>query len=1107
MKTARRLQNPVAADVSPRHFLEFAPTNVGGYEVVNLPPVDANTTEMPTTQDQPSAGRATLPRSLPWRSNWLGRSLALPGMAAQEHRGGSADLQSAWRVSGAAGPVANRRSGAAERVKLRGLGWLRYVLGVLLGGVLLGSAMTVCGQTSDRPAGTVVGWGNLVLPYLEPGIRFQAISAGGFHTLALTTAGTVVAWGGNQFGQCMVPANLNGVIAIAAGGGDNPSLHGHSLALKSDGTVVAWGDDRLGQSTVPADLSGVIAIAAGGSHSLALKSDGTVVGWGWNYHGQCTVPANLSGVIAIAAGNLHSLALKSDGTVVAWGWNGSGQSTVPADLSGVTAIAAGGVHSLALKSDRTVVAWGGNWAGQSTVPANLSGVTAIAVSLVHSLALKSDGTVVAWGRNEEGQSTVPADLSGVIAIAVSGHNLALKSDGTVVAWGWNGSGQSTVPADLRGVIAIAAGGAHSLALKSDGTVVAWGSNWSGTSTVPADLSGVIAIAAGAGSSLAIKAEGPWGAVRLVEQPVAVPTLAGARVQLSVAAVGAGPLHYQWRFAPPGQPARDIPGATSATLVLATATAANSGQYSVRVWNATSSAQSQPAYLAVLATGANGNAVAQVVSPTTIAKQPGKTSLVIVTHGWDKKWRNLVPNNPPPVMAAWVTDLANAISTKVPSDWQVVALDWMLDAWTLNPDFALFAGDTKGTLLGKTLAAQSWEHVHLIGHSAGSALIHAAACEIKRSTSPTVVHCTFLDPYLSSLLVGDVVYGGTADWADCYYTAREGGLLPSGEFTGRSLVHAHNEEVSWLDPDHRTISYHTGVPYLGNYSLVSEAISTHQWPHEFYLDTVTNLAPRACAAAVGFRLSKEGGHWDERGLYPVNNQPVPLCGDSPVMLQRPLPMNSNPFFQLGSLPKLTSGSVGVFGQGFNLNRQGSSPVPPGRQPKDVGDPVWLAVAVEVTNAVNFVEFEAGFSGIAGGQGLMTLYWNTNQIGMVDERVALAGLQSYRFALPGTFSEGLYTLSFQLDTFTNLASSITVTNVATGFVGITEPLRLTMLPPGTNAVPLLQLTGAAGYHYMVEGSTNLVDWTPRVLVVNSNGMTQFPDPGATNTNRRFYRAVMP
>ena len=913
MKTARRLQNPVAADVSPRHFLEFAPTNVGGYEVLNLPPVDANTTEMPTTQDQPSAGRATLLRSLPWRSNWLGRSLALPGMAAQEHRGGSADLQSAWRVSGAAGPVANRRSGAAERVKLRGLGWLRYVLGVLLGVVLLGSAMTVCGQTSDRPAGTVVGWGNLVLPYLEPGIRFQAISAGGYHTLALTTAGTVVAWGGNQFGQCMVPANLNGVIAIAAGGGDNPSLHGHSLALKSDGTVVAWGDDRLGQSTVPADLSGVIAIAAAWGSSLALKSDGTVVAWGWDVYGQCTVPANLSGVIALAGG---------------------------------------------------------------------------------------------WGR-----------------------------------------------------------------------------------------------------ILALQADGPSGPVRILTHPFGQSVPGGTRVQLSVAAVGAGPLHYQWRFAPPGQPARDIPGATSATLVLATATAANSGQYSVRVWNATSSAQSQPAYLAVLATGANGNAVAQVVSPTTIAKQPGKTSLVIVTHGWDKKWRNLVPNNPPPVMAAWVTDLANAISTKVPSDWQVVALDWMLDAWTLNPDFALFAGDTKGTLLGKTLAAQSWEHVHLIGHSAGSALIHAAACEIKRSTSPTVVHCTFLDPYLSSLLVGDVVYGGTADWADCYYTAREGGLLPSGEFTGRSLVHAHNEEVSWLDPDHRTISYHTGVPYLGNYSLVSEAISTHQWPHEFYLDTVTNLAPRACAAAVGFRLSKEGGHWDERGLYPTNNQPVPLCGDSPVMLQRPLPMNSNPFFQLGSLPKLTSGSVGVFGQGFNLNRQGSSPVPPGRQPKDVGDPVWLAVAVEVTNAVNFVEFEAGFSGIAGGQGLMTLYWNTNQIGMVDERVALAGLQSYRFALPGTFSEGLYTLSFQLDTFTNLASSITVTNVATGFVGITEPLRLTMLPPGTNAVPLLQLTGAAGYHYMVEGSTNLVDWTPRVLVVNSNGMTQFPDPGATNTNRRFYRAVMP
>jgi hypothetical protein len=54
------------------------------------------------------------------------------------------------------------------------------------------------------------------------------------------------------------------VTAIAAG-------QYHSIALKSDGTVVAWGDNSAGQTIVPAGLSGVAAIAGGYSHSLAVK--------------------------------------------------------------------------------------------------------------------------------------------------------------------------------------------------------------------------------------------------------------------------------------------------------------------------------------------------------------------------------------------------------------------------------------------------------------------------------------------------------------------------------------------------------------------------------------------------------------------------------------------------------------------------------------------------------------------------------------------------------------------------------------------------------------------------------------------------------------------
>jgi len=79
-------------------------------------------------------------------------------------------------------------------------------------------------------------------------------------------------------------SNLSEIIAVAAGGW-------HSLALKSDGTVWAWGhngDGQLGDGTkrdisTPiqvSNLSEAIAIDADSGHSLALKSDGTVWEWG-----------------------------------------------------------------------------------------------------------------------------------------------------------------------------------------------------------------------------------------------------------------------------------------------------------------------------------------------------------------------------------------------------------------------------------------------------------------------------------------------------------------------------------------------------------------------------------------------------------------------------------------------------------------------------------------------------------------------------------------------------------------------------------------------------------------------------------------------------------
>ncbi len=388
--------------------------------------------------------------------------------------------------------------------------------------------------------GSVVCWGDNsygetnVPPQIT---NVVAIASWAWHCLALRADGALIGWGRNDFGQATgvpnAPAGqvtvgglpVTNVVAITAGFLD-------SLAVRADGTVVAWGagetnnpsdGNDFGQSIVPPDLNNVVAVAGGFGFSLALQADGTVVGWGDNTYGETNVPAGPSSVVAIAAGyaDEFGLALQADGMVAGWGDNTYGEVNIPPGLNNVVAIAAGGDFSLALKADGTVVGWGDNGEGQATGVANtvspyissgivtpngqpLSNVVAIAASDDFSLALQADGTVVGWGYNYDGEATgvpnyVPPyissgtvtidglPLTNVVAISAGWHDtLALRADGTVVGWGWDYDGQATgVPNrvspyissgivtikgyPLTNVVAISAGGGQSLFLTAADT--------------------------------------------------------------------------------------------------------------------------------------------------------------------------------------------------------------------------------------------------------------------------------------------------------------------------------------------------------------------------------------------------------------------------------------------------------------------------------------------------------------------------------------------------------------------------------------------------------------------------------------------------------------
>ena len=384
---------------------------------------------------------------------------------------------------------------------------------------------------------------NGLLPYQTYHYRLVASNSAGLvhgNPRVFAFGKRVMAWGNNQFGQTNVAPNMSNIVAVSAGGY-------HNLALRSDGTVIAWGYNYDGQTIVPPNLSNVVAIAAGGAHSLALKGNGTIMAWGQNRMGQANVPLDLGSAVAIAAGSSHSLALKSDGTVVAWGYNSDGQTKVPLGMSNVVAIAAGGAHSLALRGNGTVVAWGQNGYGQTNVPVGLESAVAIAAG-GSSLALKSDGTVIAWGvYNSNGQTNVLSGLDDVVAIAV---DLALRGNGTVVPWGGNSAGQTNVPVGLSNVVAIACGLSHTLALTADSLLATVPS----VITQPAtQITATEAVLNGAlkPNSLSASAWFQWGTTTNYGATTAITNLGSGNDTVAITAKVQGLLPLMMYLLPPG----------------------------------------------------------------------------------------------------------------------------------------------------------------------------------------------------------------------------------------------------------------------------------------------------------------------------------------------------------------------------------------------------------------------------------------------------------------------------------------------------------------------------------------------------------------------------
>jgi len=394
---------------------------------------------------------------------------------------------------------------------------------------------------------------------------------------------------------------------------------------------------------------------------------------------------------------------------------------------------------------------------------------------------------------------------------------------------------------------------------------------------------------------------------------------------------------------------------------------------------------------------------------------GTKNLVLVTHGWNalasqegEMWVDVMAED---IRAYIDTHRADA------ADWEVVPYDWRDLAGDLKtgPGIALVNGSTLGALEGSLLTTRDYDHVHLIGNSAGAVLVDAAADHIKFRSPGTTVHVTFLDAYAPGTFAGS--YGDSADWADHYVNR---GDWP---WTGEVLPHAHNVDVTILDP--------TPTPF--------NPFQGHDWPHEFYLESI--VLPRDEFEGYGFLLSREAtvGTWDPGVSYLVGMEVVLNPPPQPTPRPQPQVRFDDPL-DFTSLPAAVSSTGIVQTVGSTLTLQTESPA-------------WYMAGLTATEPINFLTADIEFTSDPRAEGLLAVYFDNHVVGLIDERFVLDGVQPYEFYL-GEAGVGLHTLGFRLDSFTDVASRVVISNVTTGLTVVPEPSTVAMLVIGGISVVLFR-----------------------------------------------------
>ncbi|MCL7027791.1 hypothetical protein MKW94_030961 [Papaver nudicaule] len=261
-----------------------------------------------------------------------------------------------------------------------------------------------------------------------------SISCGGAHTLFLSENGRVSATGLNDFGQLGIsdkkaytfdPLEVSSlpdeVIQISAG-------YYHSAAVTVNGELYMWGKNSSGQLGLGKSADKIVysptrvdwlkgtrikKIALGSEHSVAITDDGAVLSWGAGGAGRLG-HGHQSGYL----GENGSLFLFGEKTVDKFGFGDAKSAQSPYvinELPSCHEVACGGYHTGVITSGGELYTWG----------SNENGCLGIGSSSLISLPRRVEG---------------PLSEVRVCEIACGWkHSAAISDDGKIFTWGWGGS--------------------------------------------------------------------------------------------------------------------------------------------------------------------------------------------------------------------------------------------------------------------------------------------------------------------------------------------------------------------------------------------------------------------------------------------------------------------------------------------------------------------------------------------------------------------------------------------------------------------------------------------------------------------------------------------